>query len=321
MDSIFENPLARMYGPLFLFFYAFLFAIAYWFIKNKAFKIAGKVENENDTVIPLQPDPYEIAYTRGRDREVALLVIYTLIKREYFSLLTNKEKKNVVIKKKKTDAEINALNILERSVFNCLKNELSLKQLVEKAERNEEFIKQCSSLEIHLQQQKIVWSDNERERFKKIRKGIIIFLVCIGLYRTIAAIMHSHFNVIFLLAEMVIGSFMLADISFTRAFTSKGEKVIDNYKNTFKAINGEVLLQQPFFILQLQLAIYGFVLLQNSKHEYLYEYIRSQLLPAKKTIEDWWPTSQGGGSSSSCSSSCGGGGSCGGGCGGCGGCS
>ncbi len=321
MDSIFENPIARMYGPAFLFFYALLYAIAYSFVKNKAVKIAGKIKEENDIVIPLQPDPYEIAYIRGREREVCLLVIYALIKREYFGLITNKEKKNVWMKKKKTDEDINALSILERSVFDCLKNESTLKELVEKAEINEDFKKQCSSLEIQLEQQRIVWSDEERNKFKKIRKGIVISLVCLGLYKMVAAIIHGHSNLFFLIVEAVIGSFLLADISFTRSFTSKGEKVLENYKNTFKAINGDALLQQPFFILQLQLSIYGFILLQNSKHDYMYHYVRSQLTPEKKTIEDWWPTSQGNGSS--CGSGCGGGGSsCGGGCGGgCGGCS
>lgn len=317
MDSLFENPIARMFGPEFLILYGLLFVFAFWFIKNKAANIVGKINENNDLKIPLQPDPYEIAYIRAGEREVLTLIIYNLIKRNYFSLMTNKEKKNIALRKQKTEADINGLSIIERTVYNNLKEETYLKDFILKAESNPDFENQCNSLKKHLEGDHMIWTAKEFTKFSKLKRGILIFLTLIGIYKLIAAILHGHANVVFLLVEIVIGNILINDINFQNHKTSKGEKMLENFKSTFKPIFGDQLLAQPFFIQQLQLGIYGFILLSESQYNYLYKYLETQLKPIKTSNWDWNTSSSSGSSSGSggCGGSCGGG--CGGGCGGC----
>jgi uncharacterized protein (TIGR04222 family) len=97
MDYFFENPLARMYGPFFLAFYALVTFLVICFLRYKSGRLINTEEATGDPQIPLQPDPFEIAYLKGGEKQVLLLTVYSLIHRGYLSVLTNDKKTDVRI--------------------------------------------------------------------------------------------------------------------------------------------------------------------------------------------------------------------------------
>src|ERR671912_33278 len=80
MDWLMNNPLADMYGPLFLFVYAGAIA---------ATAIACRVATRRldwtakmpPPPVPSNPDPHEIAYLRGGENEVTRSVVFALVQK------------------------------------------------------------------------------------------------------------------------------------------------------------------------------------------------------------------------------------------------
>src|SRR5687767_253102 len=82
MNVLFDNPLANLRGPEFLFVYA---AIAVLAIVAGRLISRGFDETKNLPVPPVPPeiDPYELAYLRGGHAEYVRLVILDLVQRKY----------------------------------------------------------------------------------------------------------------------------------------------------------------------------------------------------------------------------------------------
>ncbi|CAN5756576.1 hypothetical protein BH20ACI4_BH20ACI4_23560 [soil metagenome] len=80
MNILLDNPLAAMYGPYFLVFYAFFIffvLIGLSIVKN----LSDQTTKLNTPPIPSTIDPYEIAFLRGGTNEVARSVIFSLMRK------------------------------------------------------------------------------------------------------------------------------------------------------------------------------------------------------------------------------------------------
>lgn len=79
-----SNPIANMYGPLFLLFYGFVIVVT--------LLVCRWVARQDSTAnlplpkVPTNPDPHEIAYLRGGENEVTRLVVFDLIQRGYLQV-------------------------------------------------------------------------------------------------------------------------------------------------------------------------------------------------------------------------------------------
>lgn len=77
MDFLFDNPLANLYGPYFLIFYVSFITctiIGYRFLRARIDKTAHYAIPP----IPVNPDPFEIAYLRGGANELARAAVFSL---------------------------------------------------------------------------------------------------------------------------------------------------------------------------------------------------------------------------------------------------
>lgn len=319
MDFIFENPLARMYGPDFLALYFALYVLILFFTRySLPGRIGNKYKDEN-LLIPDQPEPYKIAYLRHGAHEVLILVIFNLIRRKYF--LLGKAKKHLSVNSKNKD--IHALSMLEKDVYNCLDQEMSLSRFVKIALEENKFKNHCESIRQELEQENLIWAQQDLDSFKRVKDALMYGLIIFGFYKLVAAIIHNHFNIFGIIVISALGTYLFSKIRVNVLPTAKGNGLLVKLRAAFKPVAGNTLLSQPPYLEHLLLSIYGFEILTHSAYAHFHLNLINEMQP-KPTInfETVYASDSSSSGGSGCSSSgCSGGGGCGGGCGGCGGCS
>ena len=91
MDWLLNNPIANMSGPHFLLLYGSVIlltlAAALW-----AAAAPDPTASLPVPLVPSDPDPYEITYLRGGEKEVARVVIIGLTQRGYLQATERKER-------------------------------------------------------------------------------------------------------------------------------------------------------------------------------------------------------------------------------------
>jgi uncharacterized protein (TIGR04222 family) len=310
-----------MYGPLFIFVYILLYALAAVYIFYIAPARAARVGSAEDMALPLQPNVYELAWLRGAESELIVLLIYTLLRRDFFVLEYNKKSSAIYLALNKKQTEINALTLIEKQTVQLLSKSTQIDIFAKQLAGSTEFKKQSDGIKKKLMAESLVWSDKEEEKYFRIKKGVMFLLIIIGIYKLMAAVVHGHSNVLFIVIIAIFGSISLMNFKVKRLPTSKGKEFLKGFQEMFRPVSGEKLLNQPLYLQQLLLSLYGFHLLEASSFKSFYRNVTGFLTEEKPVFWDntTWNTGSGG-SSSGCGSSCGG--SCGGGCGGgCGGCS
>jgi uncharacterized protein (TIGR04222 family) len=314
MIDIFENPLARMYGPHFLILYISLYLlilVVVWFLLP--IMTSGTKLNEIPK-IPNRPDPYELAYLRGGEKEVALLSIYSLINKNFIRLLTNNERSKMAIVIRDKDVNYGLLEQSEKIIYEAIPIEKDIVELIENKILMNEIKDAMYELKLRLVADGILCAEKEKNKFKYLKWFLIALLISFGAYKLFAAYAHGHKNVVLIFATAMIGSMFINGININEMLTKKGKTLINSIKNIFESISGNSLFDQPLYMQQLLISLYGFKLLKESKKEHFYTYLKTNISPSPVVyFQDNY--------SSNGSSSCGGGSGCGGGCGGCGGCS
>jgi len=119
MDWLLFGFIADMYGPYFLVLYgsviAVTLAVCWWMVRR-----SDRTGDSPPLSLPAQPDPYEIAFLRGGENELARVVIFGLIQRGYLEVV---EKKVWVfslgqkLAQKANHPDPRHLSALERDVF------------------------------------------------------------------------------------------------------------------------------------------------------------------------------------------------------------
>jgi uncharacterized protein (TIGR04222 family) len=333
MNDFFENPLARMDGPFFLAFYALLTFLVIYFLRYKSGRLINMEEAAGDLQIPLQPDPFEIAYLKGGEKQVLLLAIYSLINRGYLNVLTNDKKTDVRIGQKEKAPSLNALNDQEKLVFSSTtKKEMPITNFLNET-FSEKFTACCEPHQKKLQTDDLLVSEEAEKKFKTLKIYCLWFMLLLSLYKYMAAVQHGHKNIFFLFLFTIIACILINNVQKVKF--ARRINYLDELKTAFQFTTDSNFDLQPFYIKQLQIAIFGADVLKNSKQSYLSNYYIEHFMNNRTTfwrkpdLEDRnsWITAPAALNSSSCSSggcsgSSGCGSSCGGGCGGgCGGCS
>lgn len=313
MEFIFENPLARMYGPLFLFLYVLLFVGAFLYIWIVLPVKLSQSKEEQNPKIPDNPDPYEIIGISQTENDLMALVIFNLVRRGFFSF---ELRNGTYYIKSKNEGNIHLLNEMEKDVYQQLDKDGPLHGFVRDLNRSTTFKTHAETIRKKLELGGLIWGSKERRDFELYRILILVGILVLGLYKILAALIHGHSNVMGIVFFSIIGCIVMMRLKVQNMPTEKGKKFLENMKLAFKPVYGNGLLKQPGYIEQTLLAVYGFALLNHSTYSNFYNHVIGELKPQSSIYFDQ------GSSSSGCSSSgCSGGGGCGGGCGGCGGCS
>jgi uncharacterized protein (TIGR04222 family) len=324
MDFLFNNPLADLYGPYFLVLYIsfiILTIIGYRALKTRLDKTAHYAIPP----IPVDPDPFEIAYLRGGANELARAIVFSLVKKNLLKILN--EEKTSQICPTNIEFERRSLQPVELTALEWFNGNREPKELFETNGLTERLKPFCETFQAKLEMRNF-FPDEEMKR-RNTRLAVKAFLIFggLGAYKIIAAIYNGYWNIFGIVFIAIIGMFVLGAAAKMPRLTTLGKTHLERLQLAFERIkpsNHNPISAQathpaatfaavdPFL---LSVGVFGGAALAGTMYS---DYNR-----AFERAQNQSATSSGscgsGCGSSSCSSSGDGGSSCGGGCGGCGG--
>lgn len=331
MDWLIENPLANMYGPTFLLVYAVLivFLIVIHRYRLKALDWTAKMPLPQ---IPASPDPYEIAYLRGGENEVARSVIFALTQRGFLLHTKDFIRNQSTFSKTDKVQDVNLLSRMEREVLYYFAESKSAFEIFQSNGIAEVVKNHCLQYEGKLLNEHLLNPPEIKSAAERNAGIAAIVILAIGCFKLFAALSHGRTNVLFLIIMAIVGLLVLYFTTRVPRLSHRGRAYLDalqiaffNLKNPTKTnTNIKTPQPSPTFAavdpLLLGVGVFGVGALMGTNYDYFQDSFR------KSAMQDGGSSSTssgcGAGCGSSCSSggSCGGGGGCGGGgCGGCGG--
>lgn len=303
--NILHNPLAEMYGPHFLLLYTIVILITlvacWWSVKDPT-------ENLPLPLIPIHPDPYEIAYLRGGEKQTTQVIVFDLIQRGYLQV----SKKS--IERSPVHPNEEKLTPIEREVFDWLSSPRTVNQIMSRYSLPTNMQQHCQVYQQRLQDRKLLYQAEWQTEAQQV--GFIGGAIILGLggYKLLAALINGHHNVAFLIIIAVFSAIALRFIAFKSPphLSTRGKNYLQRLQEVFnqlkqKAKNGVLPSTRDYDLL---VALFGVSGLAGTSYD---DY--SQMFVSTSSY-----SSSSGGCGGGCSSVSSCGSSCGGGCGGCGGC-
>jgi len=326
MDILLDNPLASMYGPYFLVFYGFVITFTLIFLGIAKSGI-DKTNHLPLPPVPVQIDPYEIAYLRGGINEVARSVIFSLMKKGYIELKT--EGKTTEIKRVNNQTN-NNLSVIERQALTWLGDSREVNKIFQSGGLNAQLESYGRTYQTRLESQQMLVGDNLKIAFSPWKWTAYLIILALGIYKFLAALANEQYNVVGVIVMTLGGFFIAGAVAKLPRVTELGKAYLERLQLAFDSLkyqsqaaylptNQGKILPQPGFAgvdpLLLSVGIFGSGILAGTVFDnYNQAFQRAQQQSAASSC--------GSGCGSSCSSdssSDGGGSSCASGCGGCGG--
>ncbi len=335
-----DNPLANMYGPYFLVFYCLLFVIFGWLALRKRRSLDTSA-NMPPLPVPENPNPYEVAYFRGGEAEVAKLMILELFQR------------GILVDARPTRLGKQKLQLAENVNLESLDPTLRSLAATFSVPRGTGLMdtkRMPSLLGAQLERwsnwtrnEQLVFNPSERDESYSFAMKLAVAFATVGIYKLVVALMHGHYNVIFLGVMLMLAPPGLLALAQLPRFTARGRRYLQDLQTAYSSYKNSVLPEPDVYEPQasssaawdpllvgsyampvMAMGLFGASALQSS----YYRGLRNQY------TSDSTGSSCGG--AMTCGSSCsggasaggdgggggagcgGGGGGCGGGCGGCG---
>jgi uncharacterized protein (TIGR04222 family) len=335
MEILFDNPLAKMYGPYFLIFFGFIIFFAVIIVAL----VKTQFDKTDRFVIPIIPpnlDPFEIAYMRGGTNEVARSVIFSLLQKGFIEI-DNSAPKPVI---KKTQNQINkaGLNQIEMMTLGWLGASREPKEIFASNGLVKQLEIYSRNYQARLEGQQMLTSEADTAALNPVKWSVYLLIFVFGAYKTTAAIVNGRFNIILLIIFTIVGLLIARAVAklprltnLGKAYLDRLQTAFDNLKHTSQAAyipsdQPRVAPQTTFAgvdPLLLSVGVFGAGILAGTVFDsYNQAFHRAQnasAISSGSCGSGCGSCSTGGGSSCSSGSSCSGGSSCGGGCGGCGG--
>jgi len=335
MDWLIDNPLASMYGPLFLVVYAVLivFLIAFHKIRLNSLDWTWKLPPPQ---IPQNPDPYEIAYLRGGENEVARSVVFSLVQRGYLIHTKDFIKRHEFFQKADTLPDIRLLSPLERKFFGSFHSPKTTKDIFGEGGLAEAISGYCYDYERKLENEKLLMPPELKNVAQRNAGIAAVVILLFGCFKFFAAITHGRFNVIFLIIMAIIAMIILYKTTKLPRLSRRGRAYLRELQTAFsklkfqeqRKVDDVGVLQQPAYSgvdpMLLMVGIFGVGALAGTSYDFFPQTFEKSIKEdASNPNYTGSSCSSSGCGSSSCGSSDGGGGSScssGGGCSGGGGC-
>lgn len=307
MNILFYNPIAQMYGPYFLVFYALVIVTVLARCKYLLRDTTAKLPVPK---IPSQPNPYEITYLRSGEHEVLKLVAFQLLENGYLQVEAN------TLKQVENIPDLSSLSTLERKVVEYFSRPYEIINMIQDFSLREQVQEQISTYDSWLKQEQLLYSEEDKQ--KNIKIGIIAgtIIVALGIYKLMAAALSGHNNVEFIIAMAIVSLCWLIYICQKprKRLTYRGQKYLQRLQQAFAGLKNKLDVNEFTPInhdLMLVLALFGMQTLSNTSY--------AEKLPVFTNLipfyhYDYSIAIGGCGSISGCGGGCGGGG-----CGGCGG--
>ena len=321
MDFLFDNPLANLPGPIFLVLYGaiiFFSAIAFYLLKLSFDWTA----NQNAPLIPSNPDPFEIAYLRGGENEFARALVFALNQKGFLKI-TNEGKKSYIVLAQ-TQPNWTTLSPIERTSLTWFQTTRETSEIFSNYGLTEIIRPFAITYEQKINQNNLLTPDDVKNKTRIFSLLIFGAIAVLGGYKLVAALLHGHKNVLFLIILTVVAFIIFLVLGKTKRLSQLGIRYVESLQTTFDRLRYNQTTSPNMPSINaidptlLAVGIFGTTILAGTAYgDYEQAFHRSSVSGG---------SSCGSGCGSSCSSggdggsSCSGGSSCGGGgCGGCGG--
>lgn len=322
MDFLLDNPLAAMYGPTFLVLYA-VFAIVTLAVTAIAKSNIDKTDRMSTPAIPPQIDPYEVAYLRGGEHEMARAVVFALVQKGFAAI--SADGKGRILKHSEAPDPRN-LSEIERQALDWLGHEREAKEVFDTSVGLSTRLKRFGQIHGHsLESRQFIATDLMKMKARTYARTAALLLGALGAYKILAAILNGRSNVLFAILLTIAAVLIALTMRKLPRMTKLGKKYLERLQTAFDDLKYKS--QAPYIAgstptpvaaqagfagvdpLLLSVGVFGTSILAGTMFSsYNDTFARAQQQAG---------SSSGCGSScsSSCSSGCGSG--CGGGCGGC----
>jgi uncharacterized protein (TIGR04222 family) len=312
MDWVTDNPIANLRGPAFLLFYA-LFIAATLFVGRRALRQRDPSAALPKPPVPAQPDPYEIAYLRGGENEVARTVVFNLLQRGYLqstpgAVHTGKDKSPEWLERAPKAPDRRHLSPIER----CVWDELAIPSSGEGIFRGglpARIKSQCAEYERRLRDEQLLSSPSLVPVAWQIGLLGLLAIAGLGGYKLLVALSRGRENVFFLFVFGIVGIIALALALRVPRLSARGRAYLKELQLAYTATRQRIERlgrsgADP--LLPLLVGLFGVGVLAGTPFDYYHLMFRKSESSGGSC----------GGGCGSCGSSSDGGG---GGCGGCGG--
>lgn len=335
MDWWFDNPIARMPGPLFLSVYSLWFVV--WLCVARFASTFMTPASPEPLPIPSLPDPFQVAYLRGGIPELLRTVLVDLLEKKRITRIELKRHwyqfGSTTPKWAITDPQDfgHDLPHAHRIALNGLRGDpCSMTELMQTLSR--ELRKQAEIYKRPMQEQGLIISDQEAMRNGANAFAAVSFFAAPGLYKLAAAFMHGHHNLFFLCGGLIFGTLCIIGVSQRGSLTRRGREYLKDLRIAFaplklteqrnKHLDARDSEVGSISATLMAMGIFGAIAIQNSELHTLYQAFGNAALGSNSPYTHSGMYATGCGSGGCGSGGCGSGGcgsGCGGGCGGCGG--
>ncbi len=224
--------------------------------------------------VPSEPDPYEIAYLKGDENLVTIVLIVNLTLRDYVRVV---EETKGIFGTKQTIAQApnhpdqRHLSALERAVFDELGTGITVKELF--AKRLSELVnRHCARLyESRFETAQLIKAPGHRAREARIALVAGSVIVGLGGFRLVHAFLGGRANVGFLIGLVVVALLLLAIIREKR-LTAHGRAYLGQLMQTFfGGLKSQTSRAPQDMRLPLLVAIFGMLALRGTPLSYYFD--------------------------------------------------
>lgn len=327
MDFLIDNPLTNLDGVSFLILFV-IFIVLVLLTQGLAKSRLDRTDQLPIPAIPPEVDPYEVAYLRGGPNELARSVVFSLVKKGLVEF--TQDDKMSRIKKTETPAETVRPGNIESIACGWIGYGRDASSVFDSKDGLVKQLEQYThKYDLDLSNRQFLIPESLQAKAKGYAWIAAGFIVSVGGFKIVTAILLGSFNIIFAIIITLIGFFIAMTMGKIPKVTNLGKQYLERLNLAFSDLKYRA--QAPYtgdsprpanaeggFVgvdpLLLSVGIFGTGILAGTA----FSGYNDTFARAQKQQEGGWG---GGGCGSSCGNSCssgdGGGSSCGGGCGGC----
>ena len=312
-----RNPLTQFSGQEFLVFFAVLIGLVALFCWRRK-----RTQDSSLELAPLDAaeeiDPYEIAYLRGGENELARVLIVSLIEQQYLRIVSPESKwwttkSESRIQQSPEHPDVANLQSIERAGFEWFDSARTAEDVFRKslhpANLPSSLLAHTMKYEQKFRAERLLTSDElKNETHRNIAIGLALVLL-IGFTRLLIGIARQR-PVGFLVLMGIAGVVLIVKAGLTGRLSWRGQEYLERTRTRWGWLHDSTY---GGWSPSLAAGVFGYAVLSGTEMSPLNDMFR------RANAGNYYGSSDGGGA---CGATCGGAGADGGGgCGGCGGCS
>ncbi|MBK8148088.1 MAG: TIGR04222 domain-containing membrane protein [Acidobacteria bacterium] len=239
MEILFDNPLANMYGPYFLALYGvFIVAtvVGVWVAKRSL----DKSDRLTLPSIPPNIDPYEIAYLRGGQNELARAAAFSLRQRGLVEIKTEGSTTSV----RRTDVKPANINQIEWDALDWIGPGRRPQEFFAGGGLSSVLERHGNAFQTRLERQQLINGASQKAGFAPFKWAALLSIVGLGAYKATAALIHGRSNIGLLMVFALGGIILTLVVGQMARLTKLGKSYLERLQLAFDSLKYES--QRPY---------------------------------------------------------------------------